>query len=210
MENAHIKEAMTIAFGNLYWQLRARLSDMKWLTVMKVRGVEYATRKFESEIHSGHHQFRTRKATLATALVMLIMIGAIMSVSTLGSLVATQSVSNSGSITIAPSVQLGVYSDSGCTVALSSISWGTLNPGATLTQTIYVKNQGNVAVTLSMSVDSWTPSSASTYLTLTWNLDGFTLPAGNSVQAVLSLTVSSSITGITTFSFNLNIAGTQS
>ena len=127
----------------------------------------------------------------------------------MGALVATQTISNTGSITVTPSVQLGVYSDSGCTVAISSVSWGTLNPGTTSTAPIYVKNQGNVAVTLSMSVNSWNPSSASSYLTLTWNRDGYSLAAGASVSAVLSLTVSSSITGITTFSFSITITGTQ-
>ena len=140
---------------------------------------------------------------------MVIMGIAIMSMSTFGALVATQKVSNTGSITVAPSVQLGVYQDSGCTVALSSVSWGALNPGATSTAMIYLQNQGNVPVTLSMSVGSWTPSSASSYLTLTWNRDGYSLAAGASVSAVLSLTVSSSITGITTFSFSITITGTQ-
>ena len=211
MEIAQAKEAMNIAVEYIYWRIRARLWGLKWLTIMKVRGVEYAARKFdETEIHHGQRLSRTKKATLGTALAMAIMMIAIMSMSTLGALVATQSVSNTGTITIAPSVQLGVYSDSGCTVALSSVSWGTLDPGATMTSTIYLKNQGNVAVTLSMTVDSWTPSSASSYLTLAWNRDGYALAAGASVQAVLSLTVSSSISGITSFSFNISFAATQS
>jgi len=147
-----------------------------------------------------------RRATMGLVLAFAVM--AIVA-SGMGALVATQTVSNTGSITVSPSVELGVYQDSGCTVALSSVSWGTLNPGATSTATIYLQNQGNVPVTLSMSVGSWTPSSASNYLTLTWNRDGYTLAAGASVQAVLSLTVSSSITGITTFSFSITITGTQ-
>ena len=105
---------------------------------------------------------------------------------------------------------MGVYSDSGCTVALSSVSWGTLRfrrygdiddlrekPG----------QRGSDAKHERRQLD---PSSASSYLTLTWDRDGYSLAAGASVQAVLSLAVSSSISGITTFSFNMNIAGTQS
>ena len=106
-------------------------------------------------------------------------------------------------------MQLGVYSDSGCTTALSSVSWGTLDPCTTATVTIYLKNEGNVPVTLSISASNWAPSSASSYFTLTWNRDSYVLAVGASVQAVLSLTVSSSISGITSFSFDITITAAQ-
>jgi len=149
-----------------------------------------------------------QKATMGTVLVLAVMA---LVTSAVGALVATRTVSNTGNITVVtpPSVQLGVYSNSGCTTALSSVSWGTLDPGATSTATIYLKNEGNVPVTLSISAGNWNPSSASSYLTLTWNRDGYVLAVGASVQAVLSLTVSSSISGITTFSFDITITATQ-
>ena len=149
-----------------------------------------------------------QKATMGTVLVLAVMA---LVTSAVGSLVATRTVSNTGNITVVtpPSVQLGVYSDSGCTSALSSVSWGTLNAGGTATATIYLKNEGNVPVTLSISASNWNPSSASSYFTLTWNRAGYVLAVGASVQAVLSLTVSSSITGITTFSFDITITATQ-
>jgi hypothetical protein len=149
-----------------------------------------------------------QKATMGTVLVLAVMA---LVTSAVGALVATRTVSNAGNIRVVtpPSVQLGVYSDSGCTTALSSVSWGTLDPGATSTATVYLKNEGNVPVTLSISASNWNPSSASSYFTLTWNRGGYVLAVGASVQAVLSLTVSSSITGITTFSFDITITATQ-
>jgi hypothetical protein len=42
-----------------------------------------------------------------------------------------------------------------------------------------------------------------------WNRAGYVLAVGASVQAVLSLTVSSSISGVTSFSFDITITGTQ-
>jgi len=132
--------------------------------------------------------------------------------SVLGGLVVTNTVHNTGNITVSPpppSVQLGVYQDSGCTTGLSSISWGTLNPGSTATATIYLRNEGNVPVTLSVSAGNWNPASASSYFTLTWNRAGYVLAVNASVQAVLSLTVSSSISGITSFSFDITITATQ-
>jgi uncharacterized repeat protein (TIGR01451 family) len=127
-------------------------------------------------------------------------------VSALGALVATRTISNSGSVT---AVGVGVYSDSACTTALSAISWGTLNPGDIKTYTIYVKNTGTVPVTLNMTVGNWNPTSASSYITLTWNKEKYVLPATQVVQAVLTLTVSSSVSGVTSFSFDITITGTQ-
>jgi hypothetical protein len=74
---------------------------------------------------------------------------------------------------------------------------------------VYVKNTGNAAVTLNMTTSAWSPSSASSYITLTWNQTGTVLQAGGVVTAGLTLTVSSSISGITSFSFNITISGTH-
>jgi len=144
-----------------------------------------------------------QRATIGTVVAIAVM-G--LMVSALGSLVATRTISNSGSVT---AVGVGVYSDSGCTTALSAISWGTVNPGDVKNYTMYVKNTGNVPVTLSMTVSNWNPSSASSYITLTWNKEKYMLPAGQVVQAVLTLSVSSSVSGVTSFSFDITITGTQ-
>jgi hypothetical protein len=144
-----------------------------------------------------------RKATIGAVLAIALM--GVM-VSALGALVATRTVSTSGSIT---ALGVGVYSNSNCTTALSSINWETLNPGSSTPYTIYVKNTGNTAVTLNMTTSGWSPSSASSYITLTWNQTGTVLQANGVATAALKLTVSSSISGITNFSFNITISGTQ-
>ena len=144
-----------------------------------------------------------QRATIGTV-VAIAVVG--LMVSALGALVATRTISNSGSVT---AVGVGVYSDSGCTTALSAISWGTVNPGDVKTYTIYVKNTGNVPVTLNMTVSGWSPSSASSYIKLTWNQEKSVLTAGQVVSAVLTLSVSSSISNVTSFSFNIIITGTQ-
>ena len=144
-----------------------------------------------------------QRATIGTVVAIAVM-G--LMVSALGALVATRTVTNSGSVT---AVGVGVYSDSGCTTALSAISWGTVNPGDVKTYTMYVKNTGNVPVKLNMTVSNWNPSSASSYITLTWNQEKYVLPAGQVVPAVLTLSVSSSVSGVTSFSFDITITGTQ-
>jgi uncharacterized repeat protein (TIGR01451 family) len=127
-------------------------------------------------------------------------------VSALGTLVATRTISNRGSV-----IALGVdvYSDSACTIALSTISWGTVNPGDTKNYTMYVKNTGTVSVTLNMTIGNWNPSSASSYITLTWNTEKYVLPAGQVVPAMLTLAVSSGVSGVSTFNFDITITGVQ-
>jgi hypothetical protein len=144
-----------------------------------------------------------QRATIGTVLAIAVMS---VIVSAFGALVATRTISNSGNIIVAG---VGVYSDSGCTTTLSTITWGSLNPGDIKTYTMYVKNTGTVSVTLSMTVSSWSPSSASTYITLTWNQEKSVLTAGQVAPALLTLSVSSSISNVTSFSFNIIITGTQ-
>ena len=150
-----------------------------------------------------------QKGTIGTVLVLALM-GVV--ASALGALVATRTVPTTGNIRVStptPSVQLGIYSDSACQTVLSSVTWGTLDPGAASSQTVYLRNEGNVPVTLSMSAGNWTPSAVQSYLTLTWNKSGHVLAASSIVQAVLTLNVSASITGITSFSFDITISASQ-
>jgi hypothetical protein len=123
-----------------------------------------------------------------------------------GAFVATRTISNVGSM---KAIGVGVYWDSGCTNAVSSIDWGSLEPGVTKNFTIYVRNEGNVQLKLSMTTSNWNPASASSYMTLSWNRENHVLAAGSVVSAVLTLSVSSSISGVTSFSFDIIIAGTE-
>ena len=144
-----------------------------------------------------------QKATIGAVLVVAVMA---LLVSALGALTTTRTFSSNGTINV---IGVSVYSDAGCTTALSSVSWGTLNPGDTPTQTIYVKNNGTIPVTLTMTYGNWSSQSAQNYITLSWNQNNTQLASGSVATAVLTLNVSSSISGVTTFSFNINITGTQ-
>jgi hypothetical protein len=144
-----------------------------------------------------------QKATIG-AIVIIALMAVVLS--TLGALTVSQTFSNSGSIS---AIGVGVYSNSGCTTVLSSINWGTVNPGASVTYTMYVKNNGTIPVTLTMTIGTWNPTSASSYINLTWNQQNYSLPAGSSVPAVLTLNVSSSASGFTSFTFDVIITGTQ-
>jgi len=126
----------------------------------------------------------------------------------LGLLTASQTIPNTGNV---KAVGVGVYSDSACNQTVLSIPWGTLDPGETSDETVYIRNEGNIAVVLSMTTENWNPSVSSSYITLSWNLEeGYVLNPGQSVQTVLTLSVSSSISGVESFTFDIIITGTQS
>ena len=102
-----------------------------------------------------------------------------------------------------------VYSDYACSQNLESISWGDISPGGSVNRTIYVKNSGTVPMTLSVRTESWVPTNANSSITLTWNRANYILNAGQSIDAILTLNVSSTTSGITNFSFNTVITGTE-
>jgi len=106
-------------------------------------------------------------------------------------------------------IGIRAYWDSGLTSKVSTPDWGLLQPGAQKSFTVYIHNEGNSPVTLSLSTSNWTPSTASSYLALTWNYNGQTISPSAQMQVTLTLTVSSSITGISNFSFDIIITASS-
>jgi hypothetical protein len=132
--------------------------------------------------------------------------GLFMTLLTTGLLMSSQTLQSSGTVT---AVNVGVYSDSGCTQNCTSIDWGTIAPGNSSSRTIYIKNIGTIPLTLSMTTASWVPSNANTYISLSWNRGGTVLNAGQSTSATLTLSATSNAGNITSFSFNTIITGTE-
>ena len=63
-------------------------------------------------------------------------------------------------------------------------------------------------MTLYLLLNNWTPTNAVDYLSVTWDEESTVLSVDEVVEAVLSLTVDNSITGIDDFSFQVVIGGT--
>jgi len=102
-------------------------------------------------------------------------------------------------------VGVAIYWDSGCTNPVSSISWGTIDPGSSKNQTVYVKNTGNAAATLTKTVRNWSPTSAVSYLSVTWNYANQVIGVNKYLQVNLTLSAVSNATAITSFNFDLVI-----
>ena len=140
------------------------------------------------------------------AIIALAIVGVLLTVTPAALLSSNQTLPMSGTIT---AVNLGVYSDSGCTQPATALNVGTLNPGSNATQTIYIKNTGNIPETLTMTANNWNPTNATSSLTLTWNQQNTVLTAGQSTQAILTLTAAGNTGNLTTFSCNVTLTGTQ-
>jgi len=114
-------------------------------------------------------------------------------------------VPNSG---LVKGIMVGIYWNSACTNLTSSINWGMLEPGSNKTVQVYVRNEGNAIITLSKTVQNWNPSSASSYMTLNWDYKGQSLSVNQVLMTSLTLIVSQTISGISSFSFDLTVIGT--
>ena len=113
-----------------------------------------------------------------------------------------KTITNVGSVKVEGVV---VYFDASFTNKVTSINWGAIKPGSSVTTVVYFRNEANFPVTLSMATSNWNPTSASSYLSLNWNYDGQTLNVGASVQVVFTLSISASVNGITNFNFDITI-----
>jgi len=114
-----------------------------------------------------------------------------------------------GSHGIIKSVNCQVWLDSALTqnASVIGIDWGFLSPGTETNKTIYIQNTSNVPLNLTLATENWLPNATSNYMNLFWNYNGTLLTVGQVLPTILMLDVYSNITGITNFSFTIDIIG---
>ena len=125
---------------------------------------------------------------------------------TSGLLFGSQRINNQGNVN---SIGVGVYWENTCINEISTIDWDYVEPGSSKNVTVYIRNEGNIPMTLNITTDNWNPSSASTYITLNWNSEGSQVYVQSVLETVLTLSVSSSVSEIDSFSFDITITGTE-
>jgi hypothetical protein len=138
--------------------------------------------------------------------IAIALAGVLITLTAIAALSDSTTVPLSGTIS---TVNVEAYTDSACTTPCTSLNVGNVAPGSTVTQTIYIKNSGTLAVNLTMTISGWSPSNANTYLTLTWNRQNTALAAGASTPATFTLVAASNTGSLTTFSCSITITGTQ-
>ena len=120
--------------------------------------------------------------------------------------ISTQSINSDGTIT---SMNVEIFNKVESTEACTNINWGTLTPGESTNQTVYIKNSGNKQLTLFLTVENWTPTNASSHLTLTWDKESTKLDPDQVTMATLILSADLEITSIDNFAFDIIITGIE-
>lgn len=59
-------------------------------------------------------------------------------------------------------VGVEVFSNSNCTIPVSFIDWGMVEPSSMNNATVYVRNEGNVAASISLATENWNPQTLQT------------------------------------------------
>ena len=109
-----------------------------------------------------------------------------------------------------PEIEIDVYADESCSQSISSIEWGSLEPGNSVNRIVYVKNSGSTDVVLGLLTENWNPAAANEYLNLSWDYDGNALDIDAVLSVTLTLSVDSSVSGVTDFNFDIVIIGSAS
>jgi hypothetical protein len=103
-------------------------------------------------------------------------------------------------------LRLGVYDDTTCARNVTVIDWGICDPGENKTAPIYLRNDGNVNVTLTIQPANWEPSLAASHLTLSSNCAAEVLTPGEVRPITLTLAISDDVESVDAFRFDIVIA----
>ncbi len=149
-------------------------------------------------LHKDQTNHFTKKTIYTAAFILTILTLSI----TTADLSSNRNIVQASSVT---GIGTGVYWDQTCKNNTNVLEWGKITPGSNNNLTIYVKNECNSAVTLLLSSSDYTPISASSYMTLSWNYTGKILKTNQVIPIELTLTISPQIHEIDDFSFTTKI-----
>jgi len=111
------------------------------------------------------------------------------------------------SVGIVKTMVVGAFWDINCTRMVTEIDWELVEPGQHVNATIYLRNEGNAPITLLLDTENWSPSNALNYITLSWDYADQTVNSEAVIKITLILAVSSNVTEIANFGFDVVITG---
>ena len=109
-----------------------------------------------------------------------------------------------------PKIEIDVFADGGCSQPISSVKWGSVEAGGSVSRGVYVRNSGDYGVVLSLAASNWSPEVAEGYMSLSWDYGGGELGSGAVVRVNLKLSVDAGVSGVSSFSFDVVIVGSAS
>jgi hypothetical protein len=170
--------------------LRMIWKDLK--QKLRTNSKQIVNQKVTFTIPAGNH---FNRKTIFAAICILIIIVLSSAIQDFGS---NKSVVQAGSM---KGIEVGIYWNQACTNRTLSLNWGSINASSSNNLTVYVRNEGNSAVSLALNTSNWTPSTIPSYISLNWNYTNQVLSTDEVIPIQLTLTVYPTIIDITNFSF---------
>jgi hypothetical protein len=106
-----------------------------------------------------------------------------------------------------PVIEIDVYSNIECTNIMTNIEWGEIEAGGDSDVQLYVKNNGDTDILISLDTENWSSQDAENHMNLSWNYNGASLQPGEVRAVVLTLSVSSNCPELSSFGFDIVIIG---
>ncbi len=140
------------------------------------------------------------KKYLSLFILLFILVGASIGVGILIRELTTSGVMSEGAIAI--------YEDINGTVNMTSIDWGVVPENDDVIRTGYIKNTGNVPLTLNVSTGLWNPAIAEQYIIFSTNFVGEVLQPGQTFTAqFILLAQTGARDNLDAFSFTVFVIG---
>jgi hypothetical protein len=106
-----------------------------------------------------------------------------------------------------PQIDIEIYSNSACTQLMSTVDWGEIEAGGSSSTILYVKNNGDTVVVLSLDSENWSSTLAMNNMYLTWNYDGSSMQPGQVKAVTITLIVEADCPELSNFGFDIVIIG---
>jgi hypothetical protein len=103
--------------------------------------------------------------------------------------------------------EIEVYWDEKGTRKVSSLNWGSLEPGMNKTIIVFIKNNNKHPITLAFYTSNCSPTKLETFFDLNWDYDRHNLQFKEIVQVVFTLSLSKNVETAGTFSFDITFVG---
>ena len=105
-------------------------------------------------------------------------------------------------------IDVGVYCDANCTSLIQGIDWGILEPGENRTNDIYLRNEGNTEISLSIWAANWSSSEAEEFMSFDAIHQSEPVQIGETILVRLILHLLPDIRDIDSFNFDIVIETT--
>jgi hypothetical protein len=139
---------------------------------------------------------------MAALIIVLMLIGIVYAVTTYN-----KTILNQGTVF---AIGIEVYWEKTAVNIVTTIDWGQLNPSASKTVTVFIKNIQTQPCILSFVTNNFNPVSTSNYVTLTWNYTVTTIINPNDIIPVnFTNAISANVVGINSYSYHVVITATS-